>query len=159
MKVRIAMRARRTFHLFATTIALGLLAACTDDGDAASASSPQTEPPVTTAPDAGDATAQAPQDLVDTAVAAKSFDTLVAAVRAAGLEATFRGPGPFTLFAPTDEAFAKVPKFLTDKLLTAPYKAELGLILKYHAISGSVRAADVLGKTSSPQTLTGAKLA
>jgi len=110
------------------------------------------------AADAGTDSAPAPKDIVDTAVAAKSFATLVAAVQAAGLEATLRGPGPLTVFAPTDDAFAKVPKFLTDKLLTAPYKTELGLILKYHVVSGSVKAADILGKTSTPATVLGAKL-
>lgn len=107
----------------------------------------------------GNDAAVAAKDIVDTAVGAGSFKTLVAAVQAAGLESTLRGPGPFTVFAPTDTAFGNVPKFLTDKLLTAPYKGELGLILKYHVVSGSVKAADILGKQSSPATVAGANLA
>lgn len=103
-------------------------------------------------------TPAATKDIVDTAAGAGNFKTLVAAVQAAGLVDTLKGTGPFTVFAPTDDAFAKVPKFLTDKLLTAPYKGELGLILKYHVLSGNVKAADVLNKTSTPDTVLGAKL-
>lgn len=111
----------------------------------------------TSAAGAGGATSDL-QDIVDTAVAAESFSTLVAAVQAAGLETVLRGDGPLTVFAPTDEAFAEVPKFLTDKLLTPPYKAQLGLILKYHVVAGAVEAADILAKTSNPETVLGATL-
>lgn len=100
----------------------------------------------------------AAKDIVDTAVGAGNFKTLVSAVQAAGLESTLRGAGPFTVFAPTDDAFKKVPEFLLTKLVTAPYKAELGLILKYHVLSGKVAAADVLGKTQAVDTVAGAKL-
>ena len=103
--------------------------------------------------------AAAAKDIVDTAVANGNFKTLVAAVQAAGLEATLRGPGPFTVLAPTDAAFAKLPSFLLSKLVMAPYKAELALILKYHVVAGSVKAADLLGKTSTPTTVEGGKLA
>jgi uncharacterized surface protein with fasciclin (FAS1) repeats len=99
------------------------------------------------------------KDIVDTAAADASFTTLVTAVGAAGLESTLRGSGPFTVFAPTNDAFAKLPTFLTDKLLTAPYKTELGLILRYHVLAGSVKAADVLGKQSTVPTVLGAKVA
>lgn len=111
-------------------------------------------------PDAGgggDAATQ--KDIVDTAVAAGQFKTLVAAVQAAGLESTLRSKGPFTVFAPTDDAFAKVPSFLTAQLVTAPYKTELGLILKYHVLSGEVKAADVLNKQQSVASVEGGKLA
>lgn len=92
------------------------------------------------------------KDLVDTAVAAGKFGTLVTAVKAAGLESTLRGAGPFTVFAPDDAAFTKVPEFLRTQLLTAPYKTELSLILTYHVVSGNVKAAGLLGKTQDIAT-------
>jgi transforming growth factor-beta-induced protein len=155
----------RNIRTLAATLASALLlatvvAGCDSDDSTASASPTPTPTPESGTPaDAGTDSAVALKDIVDTAVGAKSFNTLVAAVQAAGLESTLRGAGPFTVFAPTDDAFAQVPKFLTDKLLTAPYKSELGLILKYHVIAGSVPAADVLNKTSNPATLLGANLA
>ena len=81
-------------------------------------------------------------DIVDTAVAAGSFNTLVAAVKAAGLVDTLKGPGPFTVFAPTDEAFAKLPAGTVEGLLKDPEK--LKKILLYHVVSGKVMAADVV---------------
>jgi uncharacterized surface protein with fasciclin (FAS1) repeats len=80
-------------------------------------------------------------DLVDTAKSAGTFNTLVAAVEAAGLVDTLKGPGPFTVFAPTDAAFAKIPKAKLDALLND--KAALTKILTYHVVSGKVMAADV----------------
>lgn len=157
------MLAFRNVFVVASSVALAaVVSACSSDSETpapAATSTPDSGTQPTT--DAGSGTDSAPalKDIVDTAVAAKSFTTLVAAAQAAGLEATLRGPGPLTVFAPTDDAFGKVPKFLTDKLLTAPYKAELGLILQYHVVSGAVKAADVLGKTSTPSTVLGAKLA
>jgi transforming growth factor-beta-induced protein len=101
----------------------------------------------------------AKKDLVDTAIGAGTFKTLVAAVQAAGLESTLRGTGPFTVFAPNDDAFKKsVPDFLLASLTSAPYKTELGLILKYHVLSGSVPASAVLGKKQTVDTVSGAKL-
>jgi uncharacterized surface protein with fasciclin (FAS1) repeats len=85
-------------------------------------------------------------DIVDTAVAAGNFKTLVAAVQAADLEKTLRSPGPFTVFAPTDDAFGKLPAFLVPKLTSAPYKTELGIVLKYHVLSGRVESSAILGK-------------
>lgn len=82
-----------------------------------------------------------PEDLVDVAIGAGSFKTLVAAVQAAGLEETLRGKGPFTVFAPTDDAFAKLPKGTVEALLADP-KA-LANILTYHVLPGNVMAADV----------------
>lgn len=81
------------------------------------------------------------QDIVDTAVKAGNFTTLVTAVKAAGLVDTLKGPGPFTVFAPTDEAFAKVPKATLDALLAD--KAALTKVLTYHVVPGKVMAADV----------------
>ncbi|HSM82934.1 MAG TPA: fasciclin domain-containing protein [Nodosilinea sp.] len=80
-------------------------------------------------------------DIVDTAVSAGSFSTLVAAVKAAGLVDTLKGKGPFTVFAPTDEAFAKLPDGTVDGLLKDV--AKLKKILTYHVVSGKVMAADV----------------
>jgi len=143
-------RALRSLPLLLLTT---LTAACSDDEGTTPAPSSSGGPTSPTTPAAGD------RDIVDTAASAGSFNTLVAAVRAADLEQTLRGPGPFTVFAPTDAAFAKLPSFITEKLVTAPYKGTLGLILKYHVLSGNVKAADVLGKQLEPDTVAGAKLA
>lgn len=89
-------------------------------------------------------------DIVDTAVSAGSFKTLVTAVQAAGLVDTLKGPGPFTVFAPTDEAFAKIPKATLDGLLKD--KAALTKVLTYHVVPGKVMAADVkAGKVKTVQ--------
>lgn len=85
--------------------------------------------------------AWAQSDIVDTAVSAGSFNTLVTAVKAAGLVDTLKGPGPFTVFAPTDEAFAKIPKADLDALLAD--KEKLTAVLTYHVVPGKVMAADV----------------
>lgn len=81
-------------------------------------------------------------DIVDTAVKAGNFKTLVAAVKAAGLVDTLKGEGPFTIFAPTDKAFAKLPKGTVESLLKPENKDKLVAILTYHAVSGKVMAAD-----------------
>jgi uncharacterized surface protein with fasciclin (FAS1) repeats len=86
-------------------------------------------------------------DIVDTAVNAGSFNTLVTAVKAAGLVDTLKGPGPFTVFAPTDDAFAKLPPGTLDSLLKDV--PQLTKILKYHVVSGKVTAADVANLTSA----------
>ncbi len=88
------------------------------------------------------ANVNADKDIVDTAVAAGSFNTLVTAVKAAGLVETLKGKGPFTVFAPTDEAFAKLPKGTVEGLLKDPEK--LKGILLYHVVSGNVMAKDVV---------------
>ena len=92
------------------------------------------------------------KDIVETAVAAGSFKTLVAAVQAAGLVETLKGKGPFTVFAPTDEAFAKLPPGTVEALLKD--KAKLTAILTYHVVSGDVRAAQAM-KLSSAKTVNG----
>jgi uncharacterized surface protein with fasciclin (FAS1) repeats len=91
-------------------------------------------------------------DIVDTAVAAGNFTTLVAAVKAAGLVDTLKGAGPFTVFAPTDEAFAKLPAGTVDALLKNPEK--LKSILLYHVVSGKDMAAEVV-KMKSAKTVEG----
>lgn len=94
-------------------------------------------------------------DIVDTAVAAASFKTLATALQAAGLVETLKGKGPFTVFAPTDEAFAKLPAGTLDALLED--KAKLGKILTYHVVAGRVMAADVV-KLSEAKTVEGGML-
>jgi uncharacterized surface protein with fasciclin (FAS1) repeats len=92
----------------------------------------------------------ADKDIVDTAVSAGDFKTLVAAVKAAGLVDTLKGEGPFTVLAPTDEAFAKLPEGTVEKLLKPENKEKLASILKYHVIPSKAMATDVVklyGKT------------
>ena len=93
--------------------------------------------------------------IVETAVNAGKFKTLVAAVQAAGLVDTLNGVGPFTVFAPTDEAFAKLPEGTVESLLANP--EELKKILTYHVVSGKVMSSDVTGMTSAP-TVQGGEL-
>ena len=102
----------------------------------------------------GALTAAQAKDIVDTAVAAGSFKTLATALQAAGLVDTLKGPGPFTVFAPTDEAFAKVPKADLDALLAD--KAKLTAVLTYHVVPGKVMAADV--KAGKVKTVQGSEL-
>lgn len=94
----------------------------------------------------------AKQDIVDTAIAAGSFNTLVEAVQAAGLVETLKGEGPFTVFAPTDEAFAKLPEGTLESLLKD--KEKLAAILTYHVVPGKVMSSDVV-KLSSAKTVQG----
>jgi uncharacterized surface protein with fasciclin (FAS1) repeats len=94
------------------------------------------------------------KDIVDTAVGAGSFKTLVAAVQAAGLVDTLKGKGPFTVFAPTDEAFAKLPKGTVEDLLKPENKAKLVAVLTYHVVPGKVMAADVV-KLKEAKTVQG----
>jgi uncharacterized surface protein with fasciclin (FAS1) repeats len=98
-----------------------------------------------------------PQDIVDTAIAAGSFNTLVAAVKAAGLVDTLKGPGPFTVFAPTDEAFAKLPAGTVESLLKPENKDKLVAILTYHVVPGKVMAADAM-KLRTAKTVNGKML-
>lgn len=97
-------------------------------------------------------------DIVDTAVAAGSFNTLVAAVQAAGLEATLRSEGPFTVFAPTDEAFAKLPEGTVENLLKPENKDTLVSILTYHVIPGAVMSSDIAGQKLEVETVEGSSV-
>ncbi len=97
-------------------------------------------------------------DIVDTAVAAGSFKTLVAAVTAAGLVDTLKSAGPFTVFAPTDEAFNKLPDGTVAELVKPENKAKLTAILTLHVLAGKVMAADVAGKKLSPASVQGEEL-
>ncbi len=96
-------------------------------------------------------------DIVDTAVAAGTFNTLVAAVTAADLGDVLKGDGPFTVFAPTDEAFAKLPAGTVESLLKPENKAQLQAILTYHVVPGNVMASDVV-KLDSAATVNGQSL-
>ncbi len=107
---------------------------------------------------AADSYAKAPTaDIVDTAVAAGSFKTLAAALTAADLVDTLKGKGPFTVFAPTDEAFSKLPAGTVENLLKPENKAKLVSILTYHVVAGSVMAADVV-KLKEATTVQGGKV-
>lgn len=98
------------------------------------------------------------KDIVDTAVGAGSFNTLVAAVQAAGLVETLKGDGPFTVFAPTDEAFAALPAGTVDDLLKPENKDQLIAVLTYHVVSGKVMSGDIAGKTTEAATVQGQML-
>ena len=97
------------------------------------------------------------QDIVDTAVKAGNFKTLVTAVQAAGLVDTLKGPGPFTVFAPTDEAFAKLPAGTVEELLKPENKEKLVAILTYHVVPAKAMAKDVAG-LPAPKTVNGKEL-
>ena len=97
-------------------------------------------------------------DIVDTAVAAGSFKTLVAAVTAAGLVDTLKGAGPFTVFAPSDDAFAKLPAGTVEDLVKPENKDKLTKILTLHVLSGKVLAADVAGQKLNPASVAGETL-
>ncbi len=103
------------------------------------------------------ATVQA-KDIVDTAAANGNFKTLVTAVKAAGLVDTLKGKGPFTVFAPTDAAFAKLPAGTIENLLKPENKAQLVKILTYHVLPGKVMAGDVAAKNVSVATVQGQKI-
>lgn len=123
-----------------TVIALflvGLMSACAQTADEAQAP-------------------QAPQaDIVDTAISAGQFNTLVAAVQAADLVDTLKSPGPFTVFAPTDEAFAKLPEGTVEGLLKPENKDKLVAVLTYHVIPGEVFSKDIAGKKLEVATVQG----
>ena len=100
----------------------------------------------------------AKKDIVDVAVANGSFNTLVAAVKAAGLVEVLKSKGPFTVFAPTDAAFAALPKGTVESLLKPENKAKLAAILTHHVLSGAVPSKAIAGKELSPKTVNGTSL-
>ena len=106
---------------------------------------------------AADACKDKPKDIVDTAVSAGSFKTLAAALTAADLVKTLKGDGPFTVFAPTDEAFAKLPEGTVADLLKPENKSKLVGILTYHVVPGKVMAADVV-KLTTAKTVQGGEI-
>jgi len=98
------------------------------------------------------------QDIVDTAVAAGIFSTLVAAVQAAGLVDILKGDGPFTVFAPTDEAFAALPAGTVETLLKPENKDQLVAVLTYHVVPDKIMSADIAGKTAEVDSVQGSAL-
>ena len=94
-------------------------------------------------------------DIVATAESAGSFTVLIQAVKAADLDETLKGEGPYTVFAPTDAAFAKLPDGKLDELLKPENKDELVELLSYHVVAGKITAADIAGKSASYETLAG----
>lgn len=125
--------------LAVTAVAASLvLAACGSDGDDSAAETTAPAAAETTAGEAAEA-----GDIVEVASGNPDFSTLVAAVQAAGLVETLQGDGPFTVFAPTNDAFAALPAGLVDKLLLPENKETLAKILTYHVVAGKVMAADV----------------
>lgn len=97
-------------------------------------------------------------DIVATADSAGSFTMLLEAVKSAGLEDTLKGEGPFTVFAPTDAAFAKLPEGKLAELLLPENKEQLVELLSYHVVAGKVTAADIAGKTTAYETLEGSEI-
>jgi uncharacterized surface protein with fasciclin (FAS1) repeats len=97
-------------------------------------------------------------DIVDTAVAAGSFHTLIAALKAADLVGTLNGPGPFTVFAPTDAAFRKLPQGTVENLLKPENKEKLVKILTYHVVPGKVMSGEIAGKNLKVATVEGATI-
>ena len=137
------MHAPSRSRLLATALALGLAAPLAYA--------------VPSATPAADKPAKAHADIVDTAVAAGQFKTLAAALQAAGLVDTLKGAGPFTVFAPTDAAFAALPAGTVENLLKPENKDQLVAVLTYHVVSGRYPAARVAGMTEAA-TVNGAKL-
>ncbi len=145
------MKKSRIAAIAAAALASGLvLTACSSSSDDGNAAEPAASEAAAIADDAemeGDAEmadeADAPGTIVDIAAGAPDFSTLVAAAQAAGLVDTLNGEGPFTVFAPTDEAFAALPEGLVDALLLPENKDVLTKILTYHVVPGTVMAADI----------------
>jgi uncharacterized surface protein with fasciclin (FAS1) repeats len=103
--------------------------------------------------------ASSEKDIVDTAVEAGQFNTLVAAVQAADLVDTLKSDGPFTVFAPTDAAFAKLPDGTVENLLKPENKDQLVAVLTYHVVSGKIMSSDIAGKKAQVATVQGSELA
>ena len=97
-------------------------------------------------------------DIVDTAVSAGQFNTLVAAVEAADLVSTLKGDGPFTVFAPTDEAFAALPEGTVENLLKPENKDQLISVLTYHVVAGKIMSSDIAGTTAMVESVQGSEL-
>ena len=142
---------RFTIAVSVLLVAVFLVAACAP----AATPVPTTMPELTSTPEptAMPEPIQAPMDIVDIAVADGRFTTLVAALTAADLVDTLKGEGPFTVFAPTDDAFAKLPAGTIDELLKPENKQQLTDILLYHVVAGKVMASDVVNLTSATTVL------
>lgn len=146
-------RMRGSVTMLAAAVALG---ACAPDNEVESMDAEEMAVSIETVEPAMDAAPMAIEDdIVDVAIGAGSFETLVTAVQAAGLVETLRGEGPFTVFAPTDEAFAKLPEGTVEGLLEDP--EQLAAILTYHVVAGEVTSNEVVELTEA-QTVNGAML-
>lgn len=151
---------RKTFVTSVVTLVLALSATGCDDEETTPASGTpanQTPAPSGSTGSSGSTAPAAQGDIIATAEAAGSFKTLVAAVKAADLESTLKGPGPFTVFAPTDDAFAALPAGTVDDLLKPENKAKLASILTYHVVSGNVPSSEAV-KLTSAKTVNGKDL-
>jgi len=144
----------RSLAVSLVALSLTLVGCDDDDTTSSTTSSPSPAPSgsTTTTP-----TPSAPSDIVAVAEANGQFKTLVAAVKAADLEATLKGPGPFTVFAPTDAAFAALPAGTVDDLLKPENKAKLTAILTYHVVSGNVPSSEAV-KLTTAKTVNGKDL-
>ena len=139
------MRLHDLLKLTPAALALGLFVGCSEELATTPTADVTTTPPAdATTTDQTSAAAAEGKDIVDTAVAAGKFGTLAKALEAAGLVETLKGAGPFTVFAPTDEAFAKLPAGTLDDLLKPENKEKLAGILTYHVVSGNVPAAEAI---------------
>ncbi len=139
----------------ATNTAIAMLALITPTPLPTNTSEPTRAPAPTVTPRPTETSTPAPKDVVEIALANSNFKTLANALKAAGLTDVLKGPGPFTFFAPTDDAFAKLPAGSLDALLNNPQT--LANVLKYHVITGTLKAADV-GQLGSAKTLEGDSL-
>jgi len=145
------MKIRKVSLALAAFAAAGLLIGACSSGSSSSAASSAAATPTSTA-----TASTSSQTIVDIAASNPDFSTLVAAVKAAGLVDTLSGTGPFTVFAPTNEAFAKLPAGTLDTLLKPENKAQLTAILTYHVVPGTVMAKDV--PNGSVKTVNGASV-
>ena len=145
---------RTTIALAAAVSAALLLGACSSGGGTKDSAGADPTSPPTMAQTSPSTAAPATQTVVGVAASNPQFSTLVAAVKAAGLVDTLSGAGPFTVFAPTNDAFAKLPAGTVDSLLKPENKAKLAGILTYHVVPGKVMAADV--KPGAVKTVNGA---
>jgi uncharacterized surface protein with fasciclin (FAS1) repeats len=148
------MRTSSHFRTITAAIAVTLtLAACAGTDEAVAPEEPIVEAPVEDEAVEDETTQDEPGTIVDVAVATDGFETLVIAVQAAGLVDVLSGEGPFTVFAPTDDAFAALPEGLLEKLLLPENLEVLVSILTYHVVSGSILAEDVVaGEVATVQT-------
>jgi transforming growth factor-beta-induced protein len=158
------MKSRNTVVMMSLAASLFAFANLAAAGDGCGSKQPATGTPVMQTAGAsqvaaGEKSADEAQsmNIVQTAIGAGSFKTLVAAVQAAGLVETLSGKGPFTVFAPTDEAFSKLPKGTVEELLKPENKAKLTAILTYHVVAGTVMSTDVV-KVKSAKTVQGQDL-
>jgi uncharacterized surface protein with fasciclin (FAS1) repeats len=141
----------------AATAALLMLAGCSSSSDEATEATTTAASPTESAMASETPTMTEPGTIVEVAAANEDFETLVAAVTAAGLAETLSGDGPFTVFAPTDEAFEALPEGVLDALLLPENKDALTSILTYHVVSGEVMAADV--QPGDVETVEGSSIA